>query len=54
MPELQSQFEALLDTEEWMQIVAVFAAFLAGTVAKNIIEPNSPFDLPEEITAFSS
>ena len=49
MPELQSQFETLLDTEEWLQIVAVFAAFLAGTVARNVIEPNSPFDLPDEL-----
>ncbi|UWG46581.1 hypothetical protein HSRCO_0282 [Halanaeroarchaeum sp. HSR-CO] len=49
MPELQPQFETLLDTEEWMQILAVFAAFMAGTVARNVIEPNSPYDLPDEV-----
>lgn len=32
-----------------MQVLAVFAAFMAGTVARNVIEPNSPFDLPDEL-----
>jgi len=49
MPDLQDQFDALLDMEGWIEIVVVFAAFMAGTVVRNVLEPNTPFDLPDEL-----
>jgi hypothetical protein len=49
MADLQDQFDALLDMEGWVEIVVVFAAFMAGTVVRNVLEPNTPFDLPDEL-----
>ena len=49
MPDLQDQFDELLDMEGWIEIVVVFAAFMAGTVVRNVLEPNTPFDLPDEV-----
>jgi hypothetical protein len=49
MPDLQDQFDQLLDVEDWMMIIAVFAAFMAGTVVRNVLEPNTPVDLPDEV-----
>jgi hypothetical protein len=49
MTDLQDQFDQLLDMEEWIQIIVVFAAFMAGTVVRNVLEPNTPWDLPDEI-----
>ena len=49
MGDLQDQFDQLLDYEEWIQILVVLAAFMAGTVVRNVLEPNTPFDLPDEV-----
>lgn len=49
MGELADSFDTLVDSDLWMDAVILFGAFLAGTVAKNLIEPNSPWDLPDEV-----
>lgn len=49
MASFNDSFDALLDFEEWERIAVIFAGFLAPTVAKNVIEPNSPYDIPDEV-----
>lgn len=46
---LTDSFDVLLDQEEWMQAGAVFSGYLAPTVARNVIEPNAPFNVPDEL-----
>jgi len=49
MGELADSFDTLADSDMWMDVAILFGAFLAGTVARNLIEPNSPWDLPDEV-----
>lgn len=46
---LTEDFEVLANTDLWEQAAVVLVAFLLGTVARNLIEPNSPYDLPDEV-----
>ncbi|SEW10201.1 hypothetical protein [Halobacterium jilantaiense] len=40
--------DELADPEFWMQAGAVFTGFMGPTVAKNLIEPNTSYDIPDE------
>jgi len=46
---LNDSFDVLMDVDEWERAAGVFAGFLLPTVAKNVIEPNSPYDIPDEL-----
>jgi len=48
MGELADSFDTLADSDMWMDVAILFGAFLAGTVARNLIEPNLPWNLPDE------
>ncbi|MFB6087851.1 MAG: hypothetical protein ABEJ85_04960 [Haloarculaceae archaeon] len=41
--------DELADPEFWTQAGAVFAGFVGPTVAKNLIEPNTDYDIPDEL-----
>ncbi|MGB9987313.1 hypothetical protein [Salarchaeum japonicum] len=45
---LTTQFDTLLDADEWESIAATLAGYLAPTVARNVIEGSAPFDIPDE------
>lgn len=40
--------DELADPEFWSQAGAVFAGFVGPTVARNLIEPNTSYDIPDE------
>ena len=40
--------DELADPEFWTNAGAVFAGFMAPTVARNLIEPNTSYDIPDE------
>ena len=40
--------DELADPEFWSQAGAVFAGFMGPTVVRNIAEPNTPWDIPDE------
>ncbi|GAA0276929.1 hypothetical protein [Halobacterium noricense] len=40
--------DELADPEFWSQAGAVFGGFVAPTVARNLIEPNTNYDIPDE------
>lgn len=46
---LNEAFDTLADDEVWEQAGATLAGFLAPTVARNLIEPNTGFDVPDEL-----
>lgn len=48
MANFTDSFDVLLDEDEWMEAGAVFAGFLAPTVARNVLEGGTPFDIPDE------
>ena len=39
--------DELADPEFWTNAGAVFAGFMAPTVARNLIEPNTSYDIPD-------
>jgi hypothetical protein len=41
--------DELADPEFWTNAGAVFAGFMAPTVARNLIEPNTSYDIPDEL-----
>jgi len=41
--------DELADPEFWTKAGAVFAGFMAPTVVRNIAEPHSPWDVPDEL-----
>ena len=41
--------DELADPEFWSQAGAVFGGFMAPTVARNLIEPNTTYDIPNEL-----
>ncbi|GAB3318478.1 hypothetical protein EI982_06910 [Haloplanus rallus] len=49
MGELADSFDTLADSDMWTDIGILFGSFLAGTVVRNLIEPHSPWDLPDEV-----
>jgi hypothetical protein len=49
LPDLSEQFGAIADSEMVVEVIVVFAAFMAPTVLRNVIEPNTPFDAPDEL-----
>lgn len=46
---LSDSFDVLADADEWERAAGVFAGYLAPTVVRNLAEPNTPFDLPDEV-----
>jgi len=46
---LNEAFGIVADSGTWEDASAVLAGFLAPTVARNVIEPNTGMDLPDEI-----
>ncbi|MFU1780714.1 hypothetical protein ACM16X_04970 [Haloarcula japonica] len=46
---LNDAFGIVADTGTWEDASAVLAGFLAPTVARNVIEPNTGQDLPDEV-----
>jgi len=49
MAEFADALGEVAETDLWMQAAAVFAAFLAPTVVRNIAEGMTPFDVPDEL-----
>jgi len=49
MASLNEAFDTVADTDVWEDAAATMAGFLAPSVARNVIEPNSPFDAPDEL-----
>ncbi len=47
--EAMDALDELADPEFWGQAGAAFAGFLGPTVAKNLIEPNTSYDIPDEV-----
>jgi len=48
MPDLSEQFQMLIDSEMIVEVAVVFAAFMIPTIVRNVLEPNTPFDVPDE------
>jgi hypothetical protein len=48
MGELADSFETLADSDMWTDVGILFGGFMAPTVARNLIEPNLPWDPPDE------
>lgn len=46
---LTDSFDVLMDADEWERAGAVFGGFLAPTVVRNLAEPHTPFDAPDEV-----
>lgn len=46
---LNDAFGVVADTGTWEDASAVLAGFLAPTVARNVLEPNTGMDLPDEV-----
>lgn len=49
MANLTNSFDVLLEEDTWMEAAAIFAGFLFPTVVRNVLEPNTPFDAPDEV-----
>jgi len=48
MPDLSEQFQMLADSEMIVEVIVIFAAFMLPTILRNVLEPNTPFDVPDE------
>ena len=46
--EAMDALDELADPEFWTNAGAVFAGFMGPTVARNLIEPNTNYDIPDE------
>jgi len=46
--EAMDALDELADPEFWSQAGAVFTGFVGPTVARNLIEPNTSYDIPDE------
>lgn len=46
---LNDAFDTVADTDMWMEAGAVFAGFLAPSVARRLVEPRIGMDLPDEV-----
>jgi len=44
----EDAFETLADDDMWFEVAAALGGFMAPTVARNMIEPNTGFDFPDE------
>ncbi|WP_232703148.1 hypothetical protein [Halobacterium wangiae] len=41
--------DELADPEFWSQAGVVFGGFMAPTVVRNLVEPNTTYDIPDEL-----
>jgi hypothetical protein len=48
MADLSEQFQMLADSDMVVEVIVVLAAFMIPTIARNVLEPNTPFDVPDE------
>lgn len=46
---INDAFGTLAEADMWEDAVATLAGFLAPTVARNVIEPNTGMDIPDEV-----
>lgn len=49
MPSTEQAFDTLADTDLWAEAAAVGAGFLAPTLVRNVAEPNTGMDIPDEV-----
>jgi hypothetical protein len=49
MPDLSEAWQTVASVDNWESVAAATGGFLAPSVVRNIVEPRSPWDVPDEL-----